>query len=93
MNGDAEISDLSCEIPCTFEIPDAPKALYHARRAVLAVGLILVQPINIHASHIHIRLAGHNPVRHQPTNTAPGQDPDRVQASGNEIVVELGRLA
>src|SRR5262249_13864464 len=67
--------------------------LHRALPAVLGVGLIRVQPVDVETGHVDVRMPGNDPVRQHPAEASPREDADRVQAGRNEIAPQLRRLA
>ncbi len=63
--------------------------LDRAGAAVLGVGLVGLQAGRVHAGDIGAGVAVDDPVRHQPAEAAAGEDADRVQAGGDEVVAHL----
>ena len=66
--------------------------LDRAGRPVLGVDLVAVQPVDVDAGHVHVRAAVSDPLRNHPADPAAGQDADRVQPGGDEVVLQLWRL-
>mmetsp|Transcript_70897 Transcript_70897/g.207730 ORF Transcript_70897/g.207730 Transcript_70897/m.207730 type:complete len:356 (+) Transcript_70897:1072-2139(+) len=69
------------------------QALHNAVRAVLRVGLVGVQAVDVHARDVHVGPPVNNPVRHQPTHSPAREDAHRVEAGGHKVVLELRGLA
>ena len=61
--------------------------------AVLRVGLVAVQPVDVDAGDVDVRAAVDDPVRQGAAEPAAGEDADRVQPGRDEVVADLGRLA
>ena len=72
---------------------DQAKRFHRARRPVLRVGLVAVQPVDVDAGHVDVGAALRDPLRDDPADPSAGQDPDRVQPGGNEVVLQFRRLA
>ncbi len=72
---------------------DHAERLDGARAPVLGVGLVAVQPVDVDAGDVGLRVAGQDPVRQQPADAAAGQDADRIEPGRDEVVGELRRRA
>ena len=72
---------------------DHAERLHRARAAVLGVRLVGMQAIDVEAGDVDVGTAVDDPVREHATETAAGEDADRVEARGDEVVLELRRLA
>ena len=59
---------------------DHAERLDSAGRPVLRIGLVGVQPVDVHPGDVDVRAAVGDPVRHDAADAAAGQDADRVQA-------------
>ena len=59
---------------------------------VLRVGLVGLQAVDVHSGDVDVGSAGHNPVRERTPEPAAGEDADRVEPGGHEVVLHLGRL-
>ena len=70
-----------------------PERLHRAGPAVLRVGLVAMQPVDVQAGDVDVGAPGDDPVRQRPAESAAGQDADRVQPGCDEVVPQLGRLA
>ncbi len=70
-----------------------PERLDRARASVLGVGLVRLQPRRVHAGDVGAGVAVDDPVRDQPAEPAAGEDADRVEPGGDEVVAQLGRRA
>ena len=72
---------------------DHAERLDGARAAVLGVGLVAVQAVDVDAGDVDVGAAVDDPVRQHAAEAAAGEDADRVEAGGDEVVLQLGRLA
>ena len=72
---------------------DHAERLDGALAAILRIGLVLVQAVDVDAGHIGVGRAVDDPVRKQAADAAAGEDADRIQPSGDEVILELGRFA
>ena len=72
---------------------DHAERLDRAGGPVLRIGLIGVQPVDVHAGDVDVRPAIDDPVRDDAADAAAGQDADGVEAGRDEVVAELGSLA
>ena len=70
-----------------------PERLDRARAPVLGIRLVAVQAIDVEAGDVDVGPAVDDPVREHAAEAAAGEDADRVEAGGDEVVLELGRLA
>ena len=78
--------------PWVVALVDHSQALDGARRPVARRGLVGVQAVDVHPGDVDVRRSRGDPVRDRPTPPAAGEDADRVQPGGNEVVAHLGRL-
>ena len=72
---------------------DHAERLDRARAAVLGVRLVGVQAIDVEAGDVDVGPAVDDPVREHAAEAAAGEDADRVEPRGDEVVLQLGRLA
>ena len=72
---------------------DEAQGLDGALAAILGIGLIGVQPVDVEGGHVHVGRAVDDPVGEQAADAAAGEDADGVEPRGDEVVLELGRLA
>ena len=59
---------------------DEAEGLHRARAAVLRVGLVGVEPVDVEAGHVHVRAPGRDSVRRHAAEPAAREDADGVQA-------------
>ena len=72
---------------------DHAERLDGARAAVLGVRLVAVQAVDVAAGDVDVGSAVDDPVREHAAEAAAGEDADRVEPGGDEVVLQLGRLA
>ena len=70
-----------------------PQRLDGTGAAVLGGGLVRLGAGDVEAGDVDLRVAAHDPLGHHPAEAATGEDADRVQPGGHEVVGDLGRLA
>ena len=76
-----------------MRLVDHAESLDGALGAVPGIELVLLHPIDVESGDIDIRAAIDNPLGHDATHAATGEDAHRVHAGRNEVVVDPRRLA
>src|SRR5262249_39442496 len=72
---------------------DEPERFDRPGGPVLGVGLVRMQPVDVHGRDIDVRAAADDPLREGAADAATGKDADRVQPGSYEEVPKLRRLA
>ena len=60
---------------------------------VLGIGLIGVESVDVDAGDVGVRTTVEDPTGDQASESAGGEDPDRIETGRDEVVAQLGSLA
>jgi hypothetical protein len=72
---------------------DQSQRLDHPCLAVFRIALVGVETVHVDAGDIRARIAGGEPLGHDSAEATAGDDADGVEPRGDEVVLDLRRLA